>query len=111
MIDATDAWSGLGSTIVGGLLGALAVVVGVLLAQRFTNQSARADERTKASSKIILDVMKVRDQVARARAGATGSFDIWPLREELYLRWQVLKDEPAYKEAWEFYEAVKAYRT
>lgn len=107
-----DLWAGLGSTIVGGLLAAMTVVLGVVLAQRNADRRAMSAARRKAGDDLIVEVSNLRDMATRSqRKARSGHYDLWPLRTRLYITQTALRGLSAYEETWNFYWAVRDART
>jgi hypothetical protein len=116
MIEA-GAWDGIGSSIVGGLIGALTVVLGGWVGYRFAararkaeNKGRRSDARRRAADKLIVEISNLRDAATRSRRSYSGDYDLYLLRNELYLARSYLDTLPAYDQAWKFYDIVKAFR-
>lgn len=110
MVLVTEAWSGLGSTIVGGFISAVVVLVGVLAERFLSDKRARTDEQRKAADDLIVDVSNLRDLATARKRGLRGEYELWPLRTRLYITQNSLRGLPAYSAAWAFYESAKEAR-
>lgn len=75
-----DMWDGLGSAIVG----AVAVVLGVWLAQKLGDRSNRRAAREEAAIALGIAVGDLRDAAVKSRRAHTGDYDLWPLRNEMF---------------------------
>jgi hypothetical protein len=120
MINA-GAWDGIGSAVVGGLIGALTVALGAVLAYRLAERSRRADrreddqraadeERRVAAAQLMVTVSNVRDDVCSRRRGLSGSADLFPLRNALFTTHIPLHRYATFREVQVFYETVEYWR-
>jgi hypothetical protein len=121
MVAVTDYWSGLGSSIVGGVVGALTVVLGASLAYWFGEKSRRAHqdhqdqrtaeaERRAAAAELMVVLSNLRDGVCARTKGLSGKANLWPMRNSLFTTHVVLRKYPSYQVVKQFYETALAWR-
>jgi hypothetical protein len=104
---AFDAW---GSALVSGVVAAVAVVIGVVLAQRFADARRVNEDRRRAATELIEQVSNVRDYACGKSRGLTGDYSMYPLRNGLFLTFSALQRLPSYEEVRKFYDAVFLWR-
>lgn len=117
----TDAWSGWGSTLLGGVIGALTVVLGVVLAYSFSEKSRRdersrndlrraQDERRAAAAQLMVEVSNLRDDVCSRTKGLSGTAEFWHMRNVLFTTHVPLRKYPSYAVVREFYQTAINWR-
>ncbi|MGB3764416.1 MAG: hypothetical protein WA966_14475 [Ornithinimicrobium sp.] len=120
-IELADAWSGWASTLLGGVVGAVTVVVGVWLAYQYGERSRRdemhdfderqaANERAAAAAQLMVEVSNLRDQVCGRRKGLTGESELWKLRNALFTTHLPLGRYPSYHVVRNFYATSLTWR-
>lgn len=116
-----DFWSGLGSSIVGGVVGALTVVLGAWLAYLYGEKSRRADrlqdderkaaeERRAAAAQLMVELSNLRDAVCSRHSGLEGTAALHPMRNALFTTHVPLRKYPSYRAVREFYDTSMAWR-
>lgn len=108
---ASTAWDGIGSAIVSGLIGGFVVFGSIWLAQKLHDRSERDSRRREAANRLLPQVMHLRDAVLNGRHRYTGTFSLWPLREQLLVNWHELSGTSAYQETERLVAACSTYRT
>jgi hypothetical protein len=120
MIEA-GAWDGIGSSVVGGLIGALTVMLGAFLAYRYAEKSRLADreqaetakareDRLNAANGLIIEISNLRDEASSKRNGLLGDYALFPLRNALFVTHVRLEAYPSYQEVRAFYKSVRTWR-
>jgi hypothetical protein len=115
------AWDGLGSSIVGGLIGAATVALGAVLAYILAERSRRSDRdvhdarkaeevRRAAAAELMVALSNVRDDVCSHTNGLAGSASMWPLRNALFTTHVPLHIFPTYWEVKAFYDTGIRWR-
>lgn len=115
------AWDGIGSSIVGGLIGAVTVMLGAWLAYRLSERSRRADrehegrtraaeDRRNAAKDLIIQISNLKDDATSHRSGLLGDYALFPLRNALFVTHVALERYPAYVEVQQFYRTVTTWR-
>lgn len=121
MTSLAGAWDGIGSSIVGGLIGAFTVALGAWIAYRLSEkarrrQLARDDlrrarvERRTAAADLMVAVSNARDDVCSRSNGLTGRPSLYPLRNTLFTAHVPLHAYPSYWEVKAFYDVAGGYR-
>lgn len=106
MASVAHGWDGVWGSLIGGLLGAATVVIGVLLAQRLSDARRQRDERRAAADALLLEVANARDAAVHSRSKArSGRYDLWPLRHRIYLS-HSLRALPIMQAIENYYDAV-----
>src|SRR5690348_10138957 len=85
-----DGLDGFWPAVVGGLISALAVVIGVMLAQWFANRARDNAERQQAAVDLVTEVSHLRDAAARSNRARRGDWSLWPLRTRLLMTQRLL---------------------
>ena len=106
MLLASGAFDGWGSSLIGGFVGAIAVVIGVLLTQKYFETNRHRDVRRDSVSQLIRKVGNLRDAATRSKDRYTGTYALQELRQELYLAKGTMEGSPALASTNDFYEAV-----
>ena len=108
---AFDAWGAnvLGG-VVGGLVGAIFVVIGVRYAQSLTDKREAAADRRTSGNGLIIQISNLRDDACSRRKGVLGDYALFPMRNALFVTHGVLDGYASYAEAKEFYETVRGWR-
>lgn len=118
----SDAWSGWASTLLGGLLGALTVLLGAGAAYRFSERARRderrqddlrkeRDERRAAAAQLMVELSNLRDDVCSRTKGLNGKAKLWPMRNALFTTHVPLSKYPSYAAVRRYYETALAWRT
>lgn len=105
---AFDAW---GSSLLGGALGAIFVVIGVVLAQRLSDNRRTANERRVAAHKLLVQISDLRDAATTSAEKTSGGYKMFPLRNELLISYHALGSYPSYKIVSDFYDRVRELRS
>ncbi|WP_157571528.1 hypothetical protein [Nocardioides alkalitolerans] len=101
-----NGWDGLWSSLFGGLLSAVTVLIGVLLAQHLIDRRQHRDAVRETADTLLLEVASVRDAAVHSRSKArSGRYELWPLRHALYLS-HALRGSPVADAVHNYYEAV-----
>ena len=105
-----NGWDGVWSALLGGLLSAVTVLMGVLLAQRLADARARRANVRRDANALLIQVQNARDAAVHSRSRArSGTYDLWPLRQQIYLS-HALAELPVRRAVQDFYQAVWALR-
>ncbi|GAB4064960.1 hypothetical protein GCM10028777_13020 [Angustibacter speluncae] len=105
-MDVANGWDGIWASLAGGLLSAIAVLVGVLVAQWLNDKRKHRDEIRRTADALLVEVANVRDAAVHSRSKArTGRYDLWPLRHQLYVS-HSLRDLPVMQATQNYYDAV-----
>jgi hypothetical protein len=108
---ASGAFDGWESSLIGGIVGAIAVVIGVWLTQKYFERNRHRDARRDSVAQLIPQIANLRDAATRSKERYTGNYALWGLRQELYLANGTMRGSPALASTNEFYEAVSSLRT
>ncbi|WP_344133691.1 hypothetical protein [Pedococcus bigeumensis] len=112
--DGSTTWDGVGSSVLGGLIGGvlsgLVVVFGVWLAQQLQDRSEDEAERRRTARGLIPIVGNLRDAVLYSQRGQRGEFDLYPLRNALLEAAASIADTDAYAEASALLSQCTGYR-
>lgn len=106
-----DGLDGFWSAVVGGLISALAVVIGVMLAQWYANRARDKDERQQAAVDLVTEVSHLRDAAARSKRARRGDWSLWPLRTRLLMTQMLLGGTRGHQAAWELHYAASRLRS
>lgn len=110
MLNVANGFDGIWSSVIGGLIGAAAVLVGVLVAQRSSDRSRREVDRRQAAVAVAIEVGHLRDAVVKSRTAGRGEWPLWPLRTQLIATQQILGSDAGYAAALEFHDAADRLR-
>lgn len=106
MLLIVDGWTGVWSSLLGGVVSGVTVVVGVFLAQHLSDVRKQAADVREAADALLVQVSNSRDAAVRSRIKSrTGRYDLWPLRHQIHLS-HSLRDRPVLQAAENYYEAV-----
>ena len=101
-----NGWDGVWGSLIGGLLSAVTVLVGVFLAQHLSDTRKHKEERRAAADALLLQVANARDAAVHSRSKArSGRYDLWALRHQIYLS-HSLRGLPIMQAVQNYYEAV-----
>jgi hypothetical protein len=85
-------WDGIGSSVVGAVIGALTVVLGGFIGYRFAERTRKAEAvvhavegRRRDAKMLTLEVSELRDAATQSSSGLTGDFMLYRLRKALLL--------------------------
>jgi hypothetical protein len=94
------------SSLIGGVLSAATVLVGVFHAQRLSDDRKHADEQRADADALLLEIANARDAAVHSRSKErTGRYDLWPLRHQTYLS-HSLRGLPVLHAVQRHYDAV-----
>lgn len=110
MIEAAGAFDAWGSSLIGGVGGAVIAVAAVFVSQWLTDRRKAADERRNAGNDLIIEISNLRDDACSRRNGLVGDYALFPLRNALFVTHIALGDYPSYHEVQLFYQAVRKWR-
>jgi hypothetical protein len=110
MAKATGAFEAWGSSLIGGLAGAVAVLLAVFLTAYVTNRKARETERRQAAAQLMVEVSNLRDAACSHRTGPIGDYALYPLRNRLYTTFVPLHIYESFHVVDQYYETVKEWR-
>jgi hypothetical protein len=103
-----DAW---GSALVGGVVSAFAVLIGVGLTQYLVSRDSAKKERRTAAVQLMVEVSNLRDEACSHRAGTSGDYALYPLRNALATTYATLHGFNSYQVVEDFYRTVRDWRT
>lgn len=110
MLMVANGWDGVWASLAGGLVSGVTVVVGVYLAQHLRDIRQRIAAERAAADGLLIEVANARDASVYSRSKSrTGTYDLWPLRHQLYLS-HALHSHPTLQATQNFYDAVWALR-
>jgi hypothetical protein len=111
MFGASSAWDGIGSSVVGGVIAAAFVVIGVWFAQWLRDNRTAGKDRRDAAAQLMVEVSNLRDNACSAKADRVkGIYPMWMLRNALFVTHVVLQKYPSYRVVREFYRTVYHWR-
>lgn len=106
MLLVVDGWTGVWSSLLGGVVSGVTVVVGVFLAQHLSDVRKRAADVRMAADALLVEVSNSRDAAVRSRSKSrSGRYDLWPLRHQIHLS-HSLRGRPVLQAAENYYNAV-----
>ena len=105
-----NGWDGVRESAFGGVVSAITVVIGVLLAQHLSERGKRRSDERAAADALLIEVANARDAAVHSRSKSrSGRYDLWPLRHQLYLS-HALHGRPAHQAVQNYYDTVWALR-
>lgn len=108
---ALDAWgSNVLGGLVGGLLGAAFVVLGVRYGQKLSDDRKAIADRRTAGTGLVIQISNLRDDACSRSRGTTGDYAMWRMRNDLFVTHSVLDGYASYREARAFYDTVYEWR-
>jgi hypothetical protein len=111
MVEAVGAFDAWGSSVLGGVAGAVVALATVFVAQHLADKRRAASERRLAAAKLVFEVSNLRDAVAYSDDGLYGRFDLFPLRNVSLTTHHDLSRFDSYAIVTQFYESVREFRS
>lgn len=111
MIEAAGVFDAWGSSVLGGVAGAVVALATVFVAQHLNDKRRIASERRLAAEKLVIEVSNLRDAVAFSDDGLYGKFDLFPLRNARLTTYNDLSQFDSYGIVEQFYECVRELRS
>lgn len=111
MIEAARAFDAWGSSVLGGVAGAVVALATVFLAQHLADRRRTTSEHRLAAEKLMIEVSNLRDAVAYSDDGRHGKYDLFPLRNVRLTTCNDLGHFDSYAVVEQFYKSVRELRS
>jgi hypothetical protein len=111
MIEAGGVFDAWGSSVLGGIAGAVVALATVFVAQHLADRRRTASERRLAAETLVIEVSNLRDAVAYSDDGLYGNYDLFPLRNVRLSTYSDLSQFESYAIVEQLYDSVRDLRS